>query len=634
MTTTLIRFAALASLAFVAQQPVRDRARPLTGTASLSGTAVVDEPGDPPLARAVVTLSIPGDTLSRRDITTDDAGRFAFADLPAGTFTLSIAKPGYVTTYYGAKRIGSNVGVPIAIAEGQRVGPLPLRVARGGVITGTLTDENGKPLPDVRVNLSRLTIASSGKKTFQSYGGGPNTNTTDDRGVYRLFGLPPGEYVVSARPYLVAGLGATGELIATTPAELQWAERQLAGGAGATPSTDRAPERGRGVTFSTVYHPAAVEAASAAVVTVAPGQEKSGIDIRARFVATARLNGTVTDPAGQPAAGVQLTLIPKSEAGIENIDLARAQTLISVGLMASPASSRTLADGTFSLTGVEPGSYWLTARSGGAGAGTSAGASSAMELERIMLTARLGADGRTTGSTTTGSTALMWALADVDVSGRDIDGLALTLAPAMTIAGRIAFAGVAPPPTAQVTVRLTAAHPTSVTTNVTISPGADGAFTIQNVIPGSYRVDATAPGWSLQSASIGRRDVADVAFDVKPGEPIADAVVTLTNAPASLSGTLFDAASRPSSDLAVVLFSTDPNHWFGGSRRLRQPVRPDSNGRFSFAALPAGDYYLAALTDYEPTDWFNPSFLEQVVPGAIKVTIGAGERKMQDVRIK
>jgi hypothetical protein len=251
-------------------------------------------------------------------------------------------------------------------------------------------------------------------------------------------------------------------------------------------------------------------------------------------------------------------------------------------------------------------------------------------LEDLTGFVRGVADGRTVGA----AAALMWALADVDVSGRDVDGLALTLAPAVTVGGRIAFAGAAPAPTPRIALRLIAAHPTSVSTNVTLSPGADGTFAIQNVIPGTYRIDATSPGWSLQSTSIAGRDVTDGLFEVKPGESVANAVVTLTNAPASLSGTLFDAANRPSSDLAIVLFSADPTHWFAGSRRLRQPVRPDSNGKFSFATLPAGDYYLAALTDYEPTDWFNPSFLEQVAPGAIKVTIGAGERKVQDVRIK
>ena len=109
-------------------------------------------------------------------------------------------------------------------------------------------------------------------------------------------------------------------------------------------------------------------------------------------------------------------------------------------------------------------------------------------------------------------------------------------------------------------------------------------------------------------------------------------VVTLVS-PAELSGTLYDGAGRPTSDLSMILFAADRAHWYQGSRRLRQPVRPASSGRFSVSGLAPGEYYLAALTDFDPNDWYDPEFLEQVVPGAIKVTLTAGERKTQDLKL-
>ena len=69
------------------------------------------------------------------------------------------------------------------------------------------------------------------------------------------------------------------------------------------------------------------------------------------------------------------------------------------------------------------------------------------------------------------------------------------------------------------------------------------------------------------------------------------------------------------------------------SRRLRQPVRASTEGKFRFASLLAGEYYLAALTDFEPADIYKPEFLEQVAAAALKVTIAEGEKKIQDLKI-
>ena len=612
MTTPLLQSVCLLAMVLVAQQP-RERARPLTGTASLSGTVVADEPNGAPISRATITMWIPGDSLSRRDTSTDDTGRFAFTDLPAGSYTLMAAKAAYVTTYYGAKRPGSTVGVPIAITDGQRAGPVALRLPRGGVITGTIADDTGRPLPGVVARLSRVTMSTSGSRTYTTFSPGPfNGMSTDDRGVYRIFGLPPGEYVVSARPAMPGDrlLGpATGgsELRPTTAAELQWAERQIAGASGAlgavTPS-GAPPAPAAPVTYATVYHPNVVDAAGAVVVSVTAGQERAGIDIRVRHVTTARLEGTVTAPDGQTPTGVQIMLIPKNDGAVNDLELARGQSLINAGLMPSPGTARVNPDGTFTMQGVEPGQYWLTARTTSPGQPPSA------------------------------SAPLLWASVDLEVEGRDIRGIAVTLVPAVTMSGRFVFAGApAIPSAAQVAVQLVPMHPTSIPVIRTLTPGADGAFELPGVVPGRYRLTATSGAWSLQSAVLGSRDVTDGMFDVAPGASVTNAVITLTNTPASLSGTLFDATSRPSSDLSVILFSTNRAAWFSGSRRLRQPVRPDSNGRFAFAAVPAGEYYLAALTDFEQYDWINPAFLEQVAALAIKVTIAEGEKKTQDLRV-
>jgi hypothetical protein len=74
--------------------------------------------------------------------------------------------------------------------------------------------------------------------------------------------------------------------------------------------------------------------------------------------------------------------------------------------------------------------------------------------------------------------------------------------------------------------------------------------------------------------------------------------------------------------------------WSQRSRRLRVPVRASTEGKFRFTNLPPGEYYMAALTDFEPNDYYNPTFLDQVAAaGAIKITLAEGEKKVQDLRI-
>jgi hypothetical protein len=81
-----------------------------------------------------------------------------------------------------------------------------------------------------------------------------------------------------------------------------------------------------------------------------------------------------------------------------------------------------------------------------------------------------------------------------------------------------------------------------------------------------------------------------------------------------------------------VLFPTSSSFWFPQARRI-QSVRPSTDGAFTFRNLPAGEYYLAAAEDIEPGAWFDPAFLQQLVPSSMKIAIDEGEHKAQDIRL-
>jgi hypothetical protein len=136
----------------------------------------------------------------------------------------------------------------------------------------------------------------------------------------------------------------------------------------------------------------------------------------------------------------------------------------------------------------------------------------------------------------------------------------------------------------------------------------------------------------MKSSVIRGKESLDGSVDIQAGGDLTDWVVTYTDHPTEISGTLQNSSGRSTSDYFIVVFSTNKADWIPRSRRIAQ-TRPGNDGRYAVRNLPAGEYWIAALTDLAFTDLFEPSFIEGLVNGAVKVTIGDGERKTQDLKI-
>jgi hypothetical protein len=124
--------------------------------------------------------------------TTDTEGHFQLLHVPVGRFYVTAFAPAF---YSEADADGYSEGKLVTLAEGESVDDIKIGLRRGGVITGRITDALGRPLIRERLNLYR--IMPKGEKQphhLRNY----NLMQTDDRGVYRLYGLPPGRYAVSA----------------------------------------------------------------------------------------------------------------------------------------------------------------------------------------------------------------------------------------------------------------------------------------------------------------------------------------------------------------------------------------------------------------------------------------------------
>ena len=148
--------------------------------------------GAGPIRRAQVRIS--GPDVAPKAALTDAEGRFEFRDLPAGRFTLQATKSGFVNVQYGQTRPFES-GKPIELADKQSLDNADISMPRGSVIAGRIVDEFGDPLPDVSVTAMRQTWQNGRRRLRPSPGRIAQTN---DLGQFRIYGLPPGDYYVSA----------------------------------------------------------------------------------------------------------------------------------------------------------------------------------------------------------------------------------------------------------------------------------------------------------------------------------------------------------------------------------------------------------------------------------------------------
>jgi len=578
-------------------QQTRDvRTVPTAGTATLTGTVVADDGSNTPIRRAVVSLSS-AELPVARELSTDDQGHFAFAGLPAGALTVTVSKPGYVTTYYGARRPGRAPGQPILLAQGQTVANVTVKLIHGASISGTVFNQNNQGQYDMRVRVFEYQMQDGGR-TLVSPPLTVSGGLTDDRGNYRLWGLPPGTYVLSVTPE-----DYSPEIItrSVTPEEIRWAEqlgRSAAPAAAAQGTPSAAPVIGQAVTYVPVYFPGVTDPAGIETITVGAGEDRVNANVKLPLVRTARVEGIVIGPDGQPVAtGLRLSAVqpqprPPGAGGLEFI----------------------IKDGHWTIPAVPPGRYTLIAR----------------------------APSRQPGASRSGGPAVvdLFALLDLTITGQDVTDLVMTLERGGAISGRVTFDGrtlTAPKDMATVRITMTPApgSPLGGTTQTAVV-AADGTFAFVGATPGRYRFTGTVPasnaGWTLASAMLGDRDALDSPFDVRPGEDLTGVTLTFSDQRTELSGSLVDANGAPADGYLVIVFSADRAFWTVAGRRGRV-LRPGPDGKFSTAGLPPGDYQLGVVADVDHVDLGDTGFLEALMGGSVRVKLGEGEKRVQGLKV-
>ena len=563
---------AVFGLRIEAQQPAPAAAQ-TSATGVIAGRLVrVDN--NQPVRKAQVAISAPANRIDR--MTTSDAdGRYSFDKLPAGEYSIVASKPGYVDMVFGARRPGRGVaGTPITLVQGQKIDNVNLQMRLGSVISGTVHDEFGDPAYNTPVRALRF-VYQNGFRNLTLAG----SDTTDDRGAYRIAGLMPGEYLVSAVPR---------ETVATATATAEAIRDRFEAARKAQGFEPPPPVSSTG--YVPVYFPGTVAAASAAPVRVGLTEEVPGIDMRLQNIETATVSGRVTSTEPVlPQTRLQLfdATMPVNIVGIWFRDMR--------------------ADGTFSFPGLVPGAYILK------GAGTPGGK-----------------PGMAGGE--------MWGTVDVAVAARGTGNVILPMQRGVTVSATL-VADTLPPGFDPARLRVDL-YPISSPSDwemalFNMTRDASGRFAAPHVVPGQYqiRVSGLPQGWSLESAIFDEKDTADHNLVVDGSKEISGIALKFSARRSDVTGLVTSATGQPVADHTVILFPTDRRLWLPQSRRIRTS-QPGKDGRYVFRDLPAGEYHVVVVLDPEPGRHFDADYLGQLVPMSISVKLADGESRTLDIKIR
>ena len=314
-----------------------------TGTGRIRGRVVAADTSAP-LRRAQVRASGPQPGLQQTAITDAD-GRYEFLNVPAARYTISATSTGYVSLQFGQQR-PSQPGKPINLAEGEVAEKIDFTLPRGGVIAGRVTDDMGLPVAGVRVQAQRYMYQPGGERRLTTIGTTtPYTLTTDDLGQFRVYGLMPGSYVLSAEPQMLGGGGIT-----LGPATTILAGSNTNGSDG----------------YATTYFPGTANVDEAQTVTVSLGQEAAASFslVSARM---SRISGFVRNSQGNPVGRTPVMLATRNGGGAPGMN----------GI--------TQPDGSFALANVPPGEHSLEVRPIQSSFATAIGAAASEEFASVPV---------------------------------------------------------------------------------------------------------------------------------------------------------------------------------------------------------------------------------------------------------
>jgi hypothetical protein len=286
-----------------AQDPLSQEA---VGTGEISGV-VTSSAGNRPIPNATIrAVQWVGGLGKQINVRTDAQGRFVLKNLLAGSYDFTASAEGHASLRYG-QRAPTDGPKRIELADGQRLDDADIVLPKFTAIEGQLMDEFGDPMPGVLVMPTQVSFVA-GKTRLTPAPGATNVMPTDDRGVFRIYGLAPGDYYLTATSGPFAG-----------------------------------PTNPPG--FAVTFYPGTRNPQDAKTVHLDSGHDTRGISFAMTPAPMSAIAGSVIDADGKPVRGNVMMF------GLSGGDI---RSFMSANTVSDP-------EGKFSFRNVAPGSYVIQA---------------------------------------------------------------------------------------------------------------------------------------------------------------------------------------------------------------------------------------------------------------------------------
>lgn len=340
--------------------------------------------------------------------------------------------------------------------------------------------------------------------------------------------------------------------------------------------------------FLTTYYPGTPDEAAAQRVRTRLGAETPGVELRLLSGRLYRLTGFVSDSQGRAATRANGQLMKRS------------------GNMSTGYGFSTDDQGRFQMRNLAPGAY------------------------RIVVRGR-----PIPGMEGTQGEAVEMGYASVTINS-DLEGVVVALSPGATITGQVVFEQGPPQmPASLQSVQMRIMGVQEPSNSGLKSPAAavvsqDLTFTMRG-IHGELLLRASGPGMQLKAVNVGGRDVTDTPYEFKNGDRVT---LVMTTRVSSLEGVVTDAAGKPATETAIVVFSEDKDSWRMNATRTRRSMT-DPSGKYRLTGLLPGRYFIIAVprerTIFGPN--VDASFFEALTKEATTFVIGEDDHRQLDLKV-
>lgn len=504
--------------------------------------------------------------------TTDINGRFRIENIEPFGYQVIVRATGYVEQRYGAAP-GPGKGTAVRVHANETTQGITVRLTRDNIISGRVTLVTGEPLLRMQVSAVRRVFDETGWPTLRSVA----SAETNDRGEYRIAGVPEGRYYVRATPPIKS-------LIDSEDRRAQSLRQPI-------------PPKPTPGLYAPMFYPYSPVLATALAIDVKAGVETRNIDIAMAPGRDFTVSGRVSDPEAPYAEAHIAMLYPANQP-----------------FPASLQSATVAKDGTFNIANVPPGSYWVMAR---------------VDRRYTREQSELAMSPGTTRDQLPPLPPTGAAL--VKVVDSDISNVQITILRDTLIDGQITAEN-GPASVDAVTVafhRFDTVGGLDATPSGIFLRGNNGKFQYTNLTPGEFwlTVSNVPPGFYVKEGKFGDLDVLNraFAFTSKLSSPLS---IVLARG-GIVGGTVTDAAGLPVAAQQVVLVPDRPTD----RKDFYKTATTAANGSFTILGVAPGDYRVFAWSTMpERYGYFDPDFVKPFQDRSARV--GVSETTSASVEVK